>query len=85
MQDYTQLGIAGATLGILFYIVKKFIDELNESRRDNKELTEKFIRIAEENSEARIILKNAITANTEATKTTADNITKLLLKVLKKN
>lgn len=34
MQDYTQLGLAGVTLGILFFIVKFFVEELREGRRE---------------------------------------------------
>ena len=52
MENYTQLGIAGATLTILAFIVKYFVDAQKEARLDNKELTQKFIDIAEQNLEA---------------------------------
>lgn len=83
MDNWTQLGVAGITLGILFFIVRYFVKALDAKDKVNIDLTNKFIKIAEENTEARIKLKQSIDANTNATKTTADNLTKLVLDVLK--
>ena len=43
METYTQLGIAGITLGILFFIVRYFVDTIKEKDRTTLELTRKLI------------------------------------------
>lgn len=83
MGDWTQLGIAGLTLGILFFIVKYFVKEQTENRIDAKELTERFIKMSEDSNRVQSKLTEAIQANTIATKNSTDNITKLLVEVIK--
>lgn len=89
IEAWTQLGIAGLTLGILFFIVRFFIKALENNRTDNKELTEKFIAITEENIKTHGQLVQSIDANTRATKESidssklsSDNLTSLILKII---
>lgn len=89
MDGWTQLGIAGITLGILFFIVRYFVKALQDSRLDSKELTNKFITLAEENIKSHTQLTSAITANTQVTresiessKLSSDNLTALILKIV---
>jgi len=42
MTDYTQLGIAGATLGILLLVVRFFINFINRKDDQIQKITEKF-------------------------------------------
>jgi len=42
MQDYTQLGIAGATLGILFLVVRYFIQAIDKKDSYITKITEQF-------------------------------------------
>ena len=51
--EYTQLGLAGLTLGILFFIVRYFVSAMNSKDNLNQNLTEKFIKIAEDNIKTR--------------------------------
>lgn len=83
MDNWTQLGVAGITLAILAFTVKYFVSAMTRKDEINIDLTNKFIKIAEENTEARLKLKDAIDVNTEATRTSADNLTKLILQLIK--
>jgi hypothetical protein len=51
--DITQLGLAGATLAILFFIVRYFVQALKDAREDHKELTQKFIDLTKSDIETR--------------------------------
>lgn len=42
MTDYTQLGIAGLTLAILFFVVKYFISALKDSNKERLEIVKSF-------------------------------------------
>lgn len=91
MTDWTQLGLAGATLGILLLVVKFFMDYIKESRKESKELTEKFITMSEENIKTHLQLNNTIEANTKVTlesvnqsKLSSDKLTELVLKIATK-
>lgn len=91
MENWTPLGIAGATLGILYFIVRYFVKALEHKDALNMQLTDKFIEIAQENTEARVKLTQAIDANTQMTKVSneiskqnADMMTKLVVEAVKK-
>lgn len=71
MDSWAQLGVAGVTLGILYVVVRSFIDTQKESQTNNRSLTEKFIQIVEKNLEIQ----------SEATKATA-KLTEVIYKVL---
>lgn len=83
MDNWTQLGVSGLTLFILFFIVRYFVSALKQKDQQYLELTEKFIKITEDNTIEKINLKNAIDANTAATRQTADSLTKLVMDVVK--
>lgn len=72
LQIGTGFGLAGATLIILFFVVKYFVDALKEARKDTKELTEKFITVAEK----------TIESQNKATQVT-DQLSKMIGQVLK--
>jgi hypothetical protein len=42
MQDYTQLGVAGATLAILFFIIRYFVASLDKKDAYIKEMISEF-------------------------------------------
>lgn len=77
MESYTQLGLAGITLGILFFTVRYFVKALTEKDITNKELTSKFMKMIELNIKSHNKLSKSIDLNTEITKKSADCIVKL--------
>lgn len=84
VDNWTQLGISGVTLSILFFIVRYFISALDKKDAVNLELTNKFIQIAEENTESRVNLKSAIETNTKVTKNMGEQLKKLSLSLVEK-
>lgn len=80
----TQLGIAGATLAILFFIVRYFVTAMLKKDDIILALTDKFIKIAEENTEARVGLTQAINTNTKATESGTKHLSGLMNKILKR-
>lgn len=90
MDNWTQFGVAGVMLFIFFFIVKYFVSTLRIKDKQYIELTEKFIKIAEDSVIEKVNLKNAIDANTQMTKLSseiskqnADTFTSLVMKVIK--
>ena len=90
MEAYTQLGIAGLTLGILFFIVRYFISALDKKDGTISGLTDRFIKVTEDTNQSHAELTTAIGMNTkvtkesvEASKKSSDNLTKLVLKIVK--
>lgn len=83
--DYTQLGLAGITLAILFFVVRYFVQAMQEKDKVNKELTDKFIEITRGTIESQNKLAEAIDQNTSASKSNTDKLSLLVLKALKKN
>lgn len=82
--DYTQFGLAGLCLGIIFFIVKYFIENSQKKDSDLKELTEKFIAMTERAIEVQSDLSKSIEANTAITKaaaTESDRLSQFMLKV----
>ncbi len=84
------IGIIASIVALIGIIVRFFVSELKSSRQDHKELTYKFVKIAEDISKSHRELVSAIDTNTKATKESAeqskkgsDNLTKLILKVIK--
>ena len=77
------IGLIGSIVALLGIVVKFFVSELKESRRDHKELTNKFVHVAEEGAETRIHLKQSIDANTNATRQSTDKLSKLILSIIK--
>lgn len=73
MDSWTQLGIAGATLTILSFVIKKILDNQTEDRKTMKDQTEKFIQIAEKTLESQ-------NKSTQAT----DKLTIMIYEVMKK-
>ena len=45
MNDYSQLGIAGLTLGILFFIVRWFVDTITKKDEQISIITENFTKV----------------------------------------
>lgn len=84
VDNWTQLGISGVTLSILFFIVRYFISALDKKDAVNLELTNRFIKIAEENTESRVNLKSAIETNTKVTKNMGEHLKKLSLSLVEK-
>lgn len=82
---FTQLGISGLTLAILFFVVRYFVQAMTIKDKENAELTGKFIDMTRHNLESQSNLTRAIEANTISTKVSTDNLSKLMLKVLKQN
>jgi hypothetical protein len=66
MESYTQLGIAGVTLGILFFIVRYFVSALTKQGDRHYELTEKFIQLSKDNIESHHRLADSIDANVKS-------------------
>ena len=85
MGDYTQLGIAGLTLGILFFIVRYFVSAMNKKDdillRQHEELKELTIKGMETTEK----FTQAVNTNTQTAKTSSDNLTKLILELIKSN
>jgi hypothetical protein len=85
MGDYTQLGIAGLTLGILFFIVRYFVSAMNKKDemllKQHEELKELTIKGMESTEK----FTQAVNLNTQTAKKSADNLTKLILEVIKTN
>ena len=82
MEAYTQLGIAGLTLGILFFIVRYFISALDKKDGTISGLTDRFIKVTEDTNQSHAELTTAIGMNTkvtkesvEASKKSSDNFT----------
>ena len=91
MEAYTQLGISGVTLGILFFIVRYFISAMDkkdsiiiDQYKALRELTERSILSIDKVSNTIEINTNATKTAAEVTKLSANNLTKLMLKVIKK-
>lgn len=85
MQDFTQLGIAGATLAILFLVVRYFIQAIDKKDTYITRITEQFsvtinTHLANEN-EAR---KQEMSALTQVT-SVLDQHTKVLGEIMKYN
>lgn len=95
MDNATTIGLgslAASILGILFFVVKYFVKALNKKDEDIKELTEKLIKISEENIISHNQLAQSIDASTtsnkevaKATKDSSDKLTALMLRVIKSN
>lgn len=83
MDGYTQFGVAGVMLGIFFFIIRYFVSAMKESRRDNKDLTDKFIKMNEDNIKTNTNLTRSIEANTQITQKSTDMLTALTLKIIK--
>lgn len=90
MENYTQLGLAGATLAILFFIVKYFVAAMNKKDDTITDLHTKFIELSEKNIVSHNELTTSLKANTEsnrqvavATKEGNDKLTAMILKVIK--
>lgn len=81
--NITQLGIAGVTLAILFFIVRYFVEALKEKDKRNGDLADKLLDLSQGNIEANKKLSDSIDANTQATKTNTDNLSKLMLELIK--
>lgn len=81
--NVTQLGIAGLTLAILFFIVRYFVEALKEKDKRNGDLADKLLDLSQRNIEANKKLSDSIDANTQATKTNTDNLSKLMLELIK--
>lgn len=88
--SWTQLGLAGATLAILFFIVKYFVATLNKKDVDITELNKKFIELSEKNITSHNELAQALDKNTQSNKEVAtatkegnDKLTAMILKVIK--
>lgn len=81
--DYTQLGIAGFSLGIIFFIIRYFVEAQKEERQVNRGLTERVTRVVERNARTHEELKRAILANTDATKQSTDYLSKMILELMK--
>lgn len=86
---YVQLGlavvsIATASLGIIYFVVKYFTVTLTKKDDLNQRLSDKLSELTERDIESRLKLTQSIEANTELTKATMDNLTRLILKILKK-
>ncbi len=87
---YTQFGIAGLLVGIIFYIIRINITVIKSKDEKIIALTKGFMKIAQDSNESRRNLKKAIDANTEASKKAleasqqiSDNMTKLVMNILK--
>lgn len=83
MDNFTQLGIAGITLAILFFIVRYFVQAMNKKddvielqHRELKDLTVKGMDQTAKFTEA-------VNKNTEAAKESSDNLTKMMLELIK--
>lgn len=83
MDALTQLGIAGATLGILLLVVKYFIQAVNKKddiiigqHRELTRLVERGIESQQRNTEV-------VKQNTEAIKKNSDDISHLIMKLVK--
>ncbi len=83
MENWTQLGIAGLTLAILAFIVRYFVSALDKKDARNIELANKLLDLSEENIKTNNKLAESIDKNTEIAKTTSDNLTKLMVEVIK--
>lgn len=84
MNGYDQLGMAGATLVILFFVVRYFVKAMDMKDTYNKMLTEKLVGLVEDNIASRGKLVESIDANTKATNVTTQNLEKLMIKILKR-
>lgn len=82
-QVVEKLGTAGITIMFMWLMVRYFIKETEKKDKQHELLTGKFIEMAEENTASRHSLKEAIEANTQATRISNENLTSLMLKVLK--
>ena len=86
-----QFGLPGVMLGILFFVVKYFVEAMREKDVVIQTLTAKLMALTEEGLKSQNKLSQAIDANTQATKTSAemnkastDNLSKLVLELLQK-
>lgn len=97
MENWTQLGVSGLTLGILFFIVRYFVeamdkkdDVISSQHKDLQELTIRSINATNKFTEAVNVNTNAAKQaadvarqTAEVAKKTSDNLSKLMLKVIK--
>lgn len=87
--DYALVAIIGTIVGFLGIIIKFFVSEIRDARKENNALTTQFIELTKQDIETRVKLNTAVEANTQATnssidiqKKSNDNMTVLIMKVL---
>lgn len=86
------IGIVTTVLGVLGFVVKYFVSASTRKDEIIYELTNKFIKTTEDTNKSHSELTQAIDTNTKATressessKRSSDNLTKLVLKIVKSN
>ena len=91
MESMAQFGLPGVMLGILFFVVKYFVEAMREKDVVIQRLTARLMEITEQSLKSQNKLSQAIDANTQATKTSAeinktstDNLSKLVLELMQK-
>lgn len=96
VQITTGFGIAGATLVILLFVIKFFLDSQKKQQEFFVDTIEKkdillsnqhseIKDLAEKGNAAIIKFTDALSANTEANKNNADNLTKVVFELMGKN
>lgn len=96
VQITTGFGIAGATLVILLFVIKFFLDSQKKQQEFFVDTIEKkdillsnqhseIKDLAEKGNDAIIKFTDALSANTEANKNNADNLTKVVFELMGKN
>ena len=80
MEQYTQLGLAGVTLGILFFTVQYFVKAINHKDSMNYELTQKFIKIAQDNIDTRRVQTEVMKKQVKST----DKLSTIINDLMKK-
>lgn len=81
--DYSQLGIAGVTLAILFFIVRYFVSTITKKDEANALLTQKLFELSQQGLAVQQKLATSLDANTEAAKESSDKLTALFEEVIK--
>lgn len=84
MQDYTQLGIAGLTLGILFFIVRYFVTAMNLKDQAILEQHDKLASLTERSIDGISKFTDALNRNTMSTKNNSDKLTSQILDLMKR-
>lgn len=79
--DFTQLGLAGAMLSILFFIVKYFVTALAAKDTSYTDLANKLLDLSNATVLSNQKLADAIQANTVANKQNIDTLTALILQL----
>lgn len=89
-ETFANLGLAGATLAILFFIVRYFVTAINAKDIVIKDLTAQFLQLAKDDIDSRNQHTKALDINTRSNETIAkvasdsnDKLTVLILKAMK--